>query len=88
MVNCPDTQFSRQSSIKKNKKGAKDDDKGQFDGEMIKNLLGFEDDKPRDISDKQPLSMMDIVYQIWNVDDRYEDQEEKESEEDDEVGVD
>jgi len=64
--------------------GEPEDSKGneqQASGADIAQRMEFDTDSPRSINDKEPLSMMDIVYDIW---DSYDDQDERKRREEEE----
>lgn len=69
MVNNPDSMWNRAVSQKKAKVkslGAKE----------IMKVLGIEDEGPQDPSEKRPLKMMDIVYDLWGLPKTPEEEEE------------
>jgi hypothetical protein len=83
-INNADSQFQRQTSKKK----VKGKDQGQLDGEMIRQMLGIEDEQQPGIADKSPLKMMDIVYDVWGVPDEVDTGDEEEFSEEEDEGMD
>lgn len=76
MANNPDSVKSRSDSMRKVRKpgainpltGEEDPDSGnemQANGAEIAQKMDFDRDKQRSINDKEPLAMMDVVYDIW-----------------------
>lgn len=41
--------------------------KRQYGAKEIQDMLGIEDEEHKDISDKSPMKMMDIVMQAWGL---------------------
>jgi hypothetical protein len=69
-VNSPDSIWNRSSA----QRGAVSNKKS-FGAKEIQKILGIEDEEGKSLLDKDPLKMMDVVYDMWDAEDDEEEEE-------------
>lgn len=66
-VNNPDSIWSRSSAGRAGAKHKDGPNAQQASGADVAEKMGFESEPFRSVSDAQPMSLMDLVFQTWGV---------------------